>query len=275
MANTEQNKSFIIYLKDLFDKNFIIPIYQRNYDWDFTLVKQLIDDIIDFCKNNRNNNYSLGVMQVYNRSKDTNNCLYEVVDGQQRLTTLYLLFCALRDYEKKCNEKQCSEWAKFLEHSPQFECRNKVKATLEALKNGVSYEHSLSDNKIKFTYRCITQYLEKRLKNNFSNFKYYLLNKTYMFISILPDDTDLNHYFEIMNNRGEQLEMHEILKARLLEKIKDDDKLSCLFSMIWDSCSDMDGYILKRIKIDINDCQLNKLNIDELKNKFYQFQFLN
>jgi len=165
MANTEQNKSFIIYLKDLFDKNFIIPIYQRNYDWDFTLVKQLIDDIIDFCKNNRNNNYSLGVMQVYNRSKDTNNCLYEVVDGQQRLTTLYLLFCALRDVKGDLDE---NSYEKKLKLYPQFECRNKVKATLEALKNGVSDEHSLLDNKIRFTYRCILQYLEKRLKDNFS-----------------------------------------------------------------------------------------------------------
>ena len=40
----------------------------------------------------------------------------------------------------------------------------------------------------------------------------------------VPDETDLNHYFEVMNNRGEQLEKHEIIKARLLSVIEKADE---------------------------------------------------
>ena len=49
----------------------------------------------------------------------------------------------------------------------------------------------------------------------------YLLDKVRILRTELPPNTDLNHYFEIMNTRGEQLEKHEILKARLLKKLKD------------------------------------------------------
>jgi len=58
----------------------------------------------------------------------------------------------------------------------------------------------------------------------------------------LPEGTNLNHYFEIMNNRGEQLEPHEILKARLLDKI--DPEQQEAYASIWDACSQMNCYVL-------------------------------
>lgn len=57
----------------------------------------------------------------------------------------------------------------------------------------------------------------------------------------MPEGTDLNHYFEIMNTRGEQLEKHEVLKARLMKKLSGDIEKS-LFAKIWDACSDMSRY---------------------------------
>lgn len=67
--------------------------------------------------------------------------------------------------------------------------------------------------------------------------------ETFIFRTELPKGTNLNHYFEIMNNRGEQLEKHEILKAQLMETLQNDERKSDLFSKIWDSCSDMGDYI--------------------------------
>lgn len=58
----------------------------------------------------------------------------------------------------------------------------------------------------------------------------------------MPENTDLNLYFEIMNTRGEQLEQHDILKATLMNDLPDDlDK--AIFARIWDACSDMTGYV--------------------------------
>jgi hypothetical protein len=59
----------------------------------------------------------------------------------------------------------------------------------------------------------------------------------------VPEDTDLNHYFEIMNSRGEQLEKHEILKAKMLDILHEDVKLSYTFNLIWEACSDMERYV--------------------------------
>ena len=58
----------------------------------------------------------------------------------------------------------------------------------------------------------------------------------------VPENTDLNRYFEIMNTRGEQLEQHDILKATLMRYLPDDSEKST-FAKIWDACSDMTGYV--------------------------------
>jgi hypothetical protein len=61
--------------------------------------------------------------------------------------------------------------------------------------------------------------------------------------SEVPQGTNLNRYFEIMNTRGEQLEKHEILKSNCLDLIKDEHKPRYLFNLIWEACSNMDRYI--------------------------------
>ena len=68
------------------------------------------------------------------------------------------------------------------------------------------------------------------------------LEKVVLYRIEVPENTDLNRYFEIMNTRGEQLEQHDILKAMLMSYLQDDiDK--AVFSKIWDACSDMTGYV--------------------------------
>ena len=62
----------------------------------------------------------------------------------------------------------------------------------------------------------------------------------------VPKDIDLNQYFEIMNSRGEQLEKHEIIKARLIEKLKDEDKER--FNQLWEYCSEMNVYVQQKYR---------------------------
>lgn len=58
----------------------------------------------------------------------------------------------------------------------------------------------------------------------------------------VPENTDMNRYFEIMNTRGEQLEQHDILKATLMSYLNDETE-EAIFAKIWDACSDMTGYV--------------------------------
>ena len=58
----------------------------------------------------------------------------------------------------------------------------------------------------------------------------------------VPKDVDLNHYFEVMNSRGEQLEKHEIVKSILCQHLKKKNEMS-IFSRVWEACSEMSMYI--------------------------------
>jgi uncharacterized protein with ParB-like and HNH nuclease domain len=83
------------------DSFYSMPIYQRPYSWDKERVEQLWNDLLDSFQSNQNDNitdenYFLGSIVVV--PKEINKkTTFEVVDGQQRLTTLTILFCTLRD----------------------------------------------------------------------------------------------------------------------------------------------------------------------------------
>ena len=74
----------------------------------------------------------------------------------------------------------------------------------------------------------------------------YLFTQVYILRILVPHDTDLNHYFEIMNSRGEQLEEHEVLKAKCLEVLDECDRYA--FNFIWEACSNMEEYVQYEFK---------------------------
>ena len=75
------------------DKRFVIPVYQRNYDWKIENCKQLYDDLVKVVRNNRKNHFFGSIVSTYN--PDGDNEEYQIIDGQQRLTTVSLLRLAM------------------------------------------------------------------------------------------------------------------------------------------------------------------------------------
>jgi len=75
------------------DKRFVIPVYQRNYDWKIENCKQLYDDLVKVVRNNRKNHFFGSIVSTYN--PDGDNEEYQIIDGQQRLTTVSLLLLAM------------------------------------------------------------------------------------------------------------------------------------------------------------------------------------
>lgn len=80
-------------------KRFVIPVYQRNYDWKTENCKQLYDDLVKIVKNGRKSHFFGSLVSVYNPSG--RNTEFLVIDGQQRLTTVSLLFLAMYDLIEK------------------------------------------------------------------------------------------------------------------------------------------------------------------------------
>ena len=217
MASTIEEFRLISPKQSLFNKKdkYIVPLYQRAYSWTDKEIEQLIDDINDFT----DDNYYLGSLIVHKKANT-----YEVIDGQQRLTTLFILF-------------------KYLEldnyNSLSFECRDKSNYTLLHLCLP-DVEETMLENGIINGYKVIAQKIEREInKEQFIK----QLSKIIIYRIEVPEHTDLNRYFEIMNTRGEQLEQHDILKALLMSYLRDDAKERDSFAMIWDACSDMTGYV--------------------------------
>ncbi|MXQ48114.1 DUF262 domain-containing protein [Streptococcus pneumoniae] len=199
--------------------HYEVPIYQRNYAWDSDQIEQLIEDIIS-----TDDDYFLGNLIV--NQKDNN--VYEVIDGQQRLTTLFLL-------ERYLGIAIAND-------ALRFEARDKSNRTLATLPNTNQLTDELLSSEIKEGYKIIDDYFEKTgLKEEKESF-IKRLDKVNLIRVQVPAKIDLNHYFEIMNTRGEQLELHEIAKANFLSKITSpvDKKIA---SDIWEYCSNMDSYI--------------------------------
>jgi len=128
-----------------------------------------------------------------------------------------------------------------------FDSRIKSTETLRNVYDGtVSSSHNFN-TEIKSAYENCLKILERVIKDkkNFTTQQFcdYLFQKVLILRVPVPEDTDLNHYFEIMNSRGEQLEKHEILKAKLLEIISKNETETRIFNQVWEACSNMEKYI--------------------------------
>lgn len=91
------NKNKLLSVKELLSQDFYsIPIYQRNFAWENKELLQLIQDINDSSKFHHSGNYYIGTLVTFPREQDSNT-YYEVIDGQQRLTALTVILCAIKN----------------------------------------------------------------------------------------------------------------------------------------------------------------------------------
>ncbi|MGN7988615.1 DUF262 domain-containing protein [Pedobacter sp. 22226] len=223
--------------------NYVIPIYQRNYTWGQGEIKQLIQDIYDFAFDDHKckQPYYIGSLIIYEREVE-NKISFETIDGQQRLTTLKILLHALHH-----TFKDDLNYIIPLNLKLSFDSRKKSTASLAAIEKGnIDTENSQEYNVyIKQRYLDAQKILKSFLttKDAVLHFYKYLIANVCLIRVPVPPETDLNHYFEIMNNRGEQLEKHEVLKASLLNVLKSDPDLCHAFNLIWEACSDMERYV--------------------------------
>lgn len=285
MVNSDLNNKSPESIKvlDIFkNSEYEVPIYQRNYAWGKDEIEQLIKDIYESKFNSDNQSYYLGNLIVNRIETDT----YEVIDGQQRLTTLFLLLSYLNLVTK---------------NSLRFEAREKSNRTLNAIRNIKDKEEEeftsdvLYSNEIVKGYSYIKNYFESGYKEdinsknkNSSEFKNEFISKLDKIVILrtkVPEKIDLNHYFEIMNTRGEQLLPHEIIKAKIISAIKDSSNEPnslntdhILVSLIWDACSQMDKYVQMAFPIELRNYlfgddwnTLNFNNFDDLRNKYNEY----
>lgn len=204
------------------DMEYIIPLYQRAYAWEDRQLIQLIEDIDDVAEDA---NYYIGSLIVSQQSGR-----YEVVDGQQRLTSLYLLLNCLGIKTKPTLTFACREKSNYtLINIEELLLENRSKLDMDRIEVGIQRGVKVLSHELGKAEFDKESFIKK-------------LAKVIVYRIEVPENTDLNRYFEIMNTRGEQLEQHDILKATLMSYLSDDSEKG-LFAKIWDACSDMTGYV--------------------------------
>ncbi|MGL5780095.1 DUF262 domain-containing protein [Cetobacterium sp.] len=226
----------IFSIKELFEKEIElkVPLYQRKYAWGKKELDQLFCDIYGQMKGGVEE-YFIGTLVIFKKGS-----LYDIVDGQQRVTTLLLILLTLKENSIKRKLR--------LRYAARESIEKIFESNLEKLDLEECKEITINKNIIENLLNSLDE--EDRQK-----FNEYFLKKVKLVVTILPGNTDVNKYFEIMNTRGKQLELHEILKARFLSGIEEDNKNR--FSILWDICADMDTHVSKKIK----DCK--SINIKE------------
>ena len=241
------------------EDTYAIPLYQRNFAWTYDEIEQLLNDVADAFQENRDNyNYYIGTL-VVNKEND----LFKIIDGQQRTTALNLIALALK-------------------HEFGFDRLKAVKLTFPARKKSNKNIQDLfakkkilegDENELTRGYRHARDALKKVLEErqlNPQSFVDYLFDKVIIFRSILPEDLDLNLYFERFNSRGEQLEAHEILKAQMMSKFGEDQEMAQKFARIWDACAEFDKPVIKTFQI-----RSRPNNSDEEGEKIFGKEFTN
>ena len=248
------------------EDTYAIPLYQRNFAWTYDEIEQLLNDVADAFQENRDN-YYIGTL-VVNKEND----IFKIIDGQQRTTALNLIALALKhefgfDRLKAVNLK--------------FPARKKSNNNIQHLFTKQEISEG-DENELTRGYGYAKDALKKVLEErqlNPQSFVDYLFENVIIFRSILPEDLDLNLYFERFNSRGEQLEAHEILKAQMMAKFGTDKEMAQKFARIWDACAEFDKPVInaftKKAKNKHHDAEREKIfPLNWIKRNNYQNSFL-
>ncbi len=251
-------------------KLFEIPTYQRLYEWGKEQIETLLVDMKMAFETNKEKEYFIG--NITTSKKDDK---FVLIDGQQRLTTLWFVgfYLANRGYES---------WQKFITQGENLRIAMPIRDSEENALNELAKNINGKENLAQFlqgkgvyqniikAFKCIDSWFANGNGKgiDLADFAKYIYTKVCFVFVTLADNTDLNRFFVRMNNRGKQLEKHEILKARILGVIQQSGGKWQQYAKIWDLCSDMDKYIFQsasdRKMLDSSDESGEKWNIDKI-----------
>ncbi|HFC8491176.1 TPA: DUF262 domain-containing protein [Neisseria subflava] len=236
-------------IKEVFKQWYCIPNYQRPYVWEKDQIIDLLDDIHIACEKDKESDYFLGSL-VLKETKNKDYIEYDVLDGQQRLTTLFLLTAVIRDLTDNEQRQNTCHDSIFQKGNPDdniperlrliFEIRHDVKEFIDEYikqKNGTTsikieeLAQSKSADKSVFNMAnailYMREYLQEQIRQNaifLDEFFPFFRNKVILIYVASQNLDDAFRMFTVLNNRGIKLRNADILKAENLSSVKEKDK---------------------------------------------------
>lgn len=228
--------------------HFRVPLYQRLYVWGDDQVRTLLEDLCNAHARGEPLFFLGGTLMVEQES--SNGRCFDLVDGQQRFTTLWLL---CRVWRHALDAFMRVKLGDGMVPRLQFAIRPEVNRFLADLAGGAHGGMDEADAAATARMRTAMDLMEsvfqqaareRRVEDREryrAELAEYVFTRVRFVITTVPRQTDLNKLFEVINNRGAQLQHHEVLKARLLQALEESERSS--YALLWDACAGMDDFI--------------------------------
>ncbi|WP_459085184.1 DUF262 domain-containing protein [Helicobacter pylori] len=265
-------------LKDIlateFDAYYQIPIYQRPYQWTEENCEKLLDDLLSSYECYKESDYFCGslVLIAIGIDSETNATTYDIVDGQQRLSTFILLakvLATLYPVDDKCQGYLQGSWIDRHEYRGKKKKRrldfdlvgsNAKKDFQEALdffddldaskgEGSKSNDPSKGKNSYLKNAICLKNYLEKKEIEDINDFIEWLYSNVVFITITCPDADKALRIFNVLNARGLPLNATDIFKGELLKKLteeKEQEELATRWENLRQKCLD-NGFAMETL----------------------------
>ena len=256
MGNTISGKEYP--LKKIFSNDFEyhIPTYQRPYAWTTVQTNDLFDDLFEFWQTEPNDSYFLGSIVLI---KDEDNPHADVIDGQQRLTTLSILLSVLADTSRDPEVKdECKEYLQQKRNKiegipaqPRLFLREKDQPFFNRyiqninLKELFNMDPTTLEDEAQRHIQENCKNLWDRFAENFSDdtslvdFSHFLMSRCFIIAVSTSNQESAFRIFSVMNSRGLDLLPTDIIKSETIGKLPPDEQES--YTEKWEDLETLTG----------------------------------
>jgi uncharacterized protein with ParB-like and HNH nuclease domain len=231
------------------DFEYVIPPYQRPYAWNTEQAVELFDDLYDFYQNEKEESYFLGSIVLI---KDENIPYSEVIDGQQRLTTLTILLAVLTDFFDGEDRSDFFSYilepgrrSQGIESKPRLTLRERDKQFFSDYVQSLKFDELFALNEgqlgnesqlnIKQNAALLKSKIIEKFKDDTEsllNFGLFLSTRCFLVVVSTPSQKSAFRVFSVLNNRGMDLLPSDIIKAEAIGQLPDDKRE--LFNDRWE-----------------------------------------
>lgn len=221
------------------DVQFVIPVYQRNYDWTTSECNQLINDILEVENEDRGTHFIGSIVYIHEGTYSTSDVKeLVIIDGQQRLTTINILYVSLYRFAKDNNLLTESEmlYNKFLvnQYVQNESCKLKLKQTDT---NSTAFKAIMNSTENQFhSYSNVIEnynFFRSVVKNeNFHKIINGLKRLIFVEISLERGKDDPQRIFESLNSTGLELNQSDLIRNFILMDLEPKEQ-NKIFESIW------------------------------------------
>lgn len=287
-------------IREIFNMWYCIPDYQRAYVWDTDQVRDLLDDTISAYRENKEAQYFLGSMVLKINEKSENNVSYteyELLDGQKRITTVFLILACMRDMLTDYPQYQNSlagfvyQAEDAILQQPErmriiFNIRSDVRdfvnehiKPLHGTCDDALLKEKMQAKDVNISIRNMAnamlvahEFLEEN-KSEIIGYLSYFLNKVLMIYVATEELQDAFQLFTVLNNRGVKLSSSDILKAENLKELSAADRTS--WATRWEEMDTYFGEDFDKFLSHIRTILVKKKQTTTLLKEFDEFVYSN